>query len=474
MPKADLSQLFKLDEKSLSILDKQYKLTDPFVIHVFSSWRTKAIQNNQFNEWMDLFLSEKLEDALKKYQGIRSEVPAVFIQEFALIEFYLLEKVGQTQIFFDRWLPYYYKNKAQQPLATLFDQLISMKADLWLFQNKPFVNAEIAKLLDSNGADTSRFVLMSKIWRDRVKKDKILDHLALLPLGSPLKIDLGFRAVYFLAKEGKLAEAGKILKTQVWPEVKNSGDPLVLAKYYMNIARLLYQAGADQAALEFYQKIPSSLALYLDAQSEMSWIYLRMGEFEKAQAISRKLNSKALDDFFNPEFYLVESISDLKRCRFEEVRSNLNQFSKSNQDWIKKSNSHQFKPSDELQFLESMRANLARQEVDSRKLGHEYASFSVYAKSLDTDIVKQKNLLTKIHQQMIEKAFFKMRFVKIAQLSYQDAVARNKAPKKSDKVEMKLSATANDKSLVFPKDGVFWPDEVMAEEVEAQDYCVRK
>src|SRR5699024_6961811 len=123
-----------------------------------------------------------------------------------------------------------------------------------------------------------------------------------------------------------LAGAGAVLKRDLEPTLDMNGDPKALASHYLQVARLLYQAGALDAAESFYTRIPNGTPQYLEAREELTWVWLRKGDVAKLRGELVTLGSRVFDDQFQPEVHLVRAISNLKLCYYDEVEQDFRVF----------------------------------------------------------------------------------------------------------------------------------------------------
>lgn len=91
-------------------------------------------------------------------------------------------------------------------------------------------------------------------------------------------------------------------------------------------ARMLYQAGAYDGAISYYQKIPKSSDYWILAQEETAWAYLKKGEPQNALAKGMTITNPVFKGWAGPEAFLVTAIASLRVCDYPEVVSVLERF----------------------------------------------------------------------------------------------------------------------------------------------------
>jgi tetratricopeptide (TPR) repeat protein len=118
-------------------------------------------------------------------------------------------------------------------------------------------------------------------------------------------------------------EAAKLISALL----KDENSPVSQDSLNMTAARMLYQAGSFDGAISFYQKIPKKSDLWIIAQEELAWSYLRKGEAQNALAIGMTITQPVFKGWAGPEAYLVTAIASLRVCDYPEVVNVLDRFS---------------------------------------------------------------------------------------------------------------------------------------------------
>ena len=89
--------------------------------------------------------------------------------------------------------------------------------------------------------------------------------------------------------------------------------------------------------------------------------------------------------------------------------------------------------------------------------------------------VTEYKRLWKNRETILAEAIKKMKFVKIEALTQiQDIVFKKKELGKGIKATNVLSSKETNDKLIFPYDGVFWPDEILNLRSEAKSFCLKK
>jgi tetratricopeptide (TPR) repeat protein len=477
------------------------KIDDGFLMVFFAEWRAQNNLPYEVQSWTLKIFQHKFEEAAHLWSAIAPKIPASFKASSEIAQTYLYWRLGLAQTFFDRFLDQAGEKRYSSTKAFLaLDQLIAPKTAQWILDNAITITTSHKNVIQRLG-ESSEFAKLANAWtalRNGPKAEVIVKKL---PEGHPLKIYLANSAVIYLSKLGKLAEAGRILKVHVEPEIQRIGDPKLLAKHYLNLARLLYQAGAMDAAESFYQRIPNSLPEYLSAQTELTWVHLRKGDVGQLRGSLRTLSSSAFEDRFLPDVYLVRSISNLKLCQYDKVAEDFNAFIKNNQLWAKRITSSLTaeteapKSTDFYLTLAEKAAKLREEEANKlaelakksikaalpavgeqahwKNAANKMIRFSEEAKKT---IALEKRKIWKNREYVLSETIRKMRFVKVEAMSQMRmaSLAQGNDKPVGDQVSTMMSAPIKEEQMVFKFDGVFWPDELFNLYSVAKNFCLSK
>lgn len=133
---------------------------------------------------------------------------------------------------------------------------------------------------------------------------------------------LEWQLVLALAEKEEPAQAAKTLAHLM----KVSNNPIGTDLMTITAARLLYQNGFLDAAINYYEKVPKTSDYWFDAQEEMGWAFIRKGEPGRTLAITKTLVVPAFRAQVGPEPVFLRSLSLLKVCDYPEVTKSFGLF----------------------------------------------------------------------------------------------------------------------------------------------------
>lgn len=493
------------------------QLKDPFTIQFFSHYQ---VQNNlpyDVRAWVSRVLSGEYQHAAHLWTAISKQLPESFRVPAEGAHLYCLWKIGVAQTFFDEWTDRLtQKSFVDSAISLALDQTISGEFNQWLIDQGIAVNesqkALIEKLDIKRGAHYATLKAYVAL-RSGAAGKKALD---LLSVDHPLKAPLAQSVALGLARIGDLAGAGTILKNHVEPAIANRKDPKALAKHYLEVARLLYQAGALDAAAEFYQRVPNGADDYLKAREELAWVWLRSGDTGKLRGELQSLRIGLFEDRFAPDVYVVRSISNLKLCYFSEAEKDLKAFVTTNKQWATKVqealNTEAPPRTGETDFFLTLADNSLKQRTHERDVLETLATQSITAvlpavgpqqhwekakgkaiASLERakkQVAAENRRQWKSRSRVLSEAIRKMQFVKVELYSQVRSLAQEDTSgaggntqssalerETGDRLKADTQAmlkTASAGELVFPFDGVVWPDELFHLTSVAQSKCQSK
>lgn len=95
----------------------------------------------------------------------------------------------------------------------------------------------------------------------------------------------------------------------------------------LNIARVYYETRQYINALSYYQQIPrDSYDMWLDAIWEGAWAFFLIQKYNNALGNLHTIQSPFFINRFYPESYILQAITFLKLCRYDEVKRSLVNF----------------------------------------------------------------------------------------------------------------------------------------------------
>lgn len=484
-----------------------FKLDDAFLVQFFNEWR-KGKLDFEINRWAKLVMSKQNEKAAHLLTVIEQKAPHEFKSAVLGAKLYLYYKMGLSQTFVTEWLQNY-----QSPYlkgTDIYDGLkrvISKNPGKWLLKHPISLSSELSALIDQVDEKAGFFELSLKAYstiNDGLAAQAMLPKL---PDSSALKSLIAQRALLQYARQQDLATAGKVLKRYIEPAIANENNPEQLVRHYLTVARLLYQAGALEASINFYDKIPNGSKKFLQSKAEVLWPLLRMGDVARLRGEMTSLNSDAYDNHFLPDVYLVHSISNLKLCRYKDVQKNFSNFINNNKKWakeiagkLKEQNPKTDKIDWTLSLLNTRIKYLSSEQKRLNSLAKKSIKAALPAVGVQphwtqaaTNIKfalerekKNKALENRRYwknkQALLLSTIRKMRFVKVeamTQIRKYAALAKTNPKSRKTNSEnqsdsVKLGQAANLKGkIVFPFDGVMWPDELFNLYSTAETECLK-
>lgn len=110
--------------------------------------------------------------------------------------------------------------------------------------------------------------------------------------------------------------------------MKQPQNPVDVSLMEITAARMLYQNGYLDAAINYYKKIPKASDYWFEAQEEIGWAYIRKGQPQDTLAVTRTLTQPYFAHLVGPEASFLRTLAQLKVCDYSGVHAALNQFRK--------------------------------------------------------------------------------------------------------------------------------------------------
>ena len=476
-----------------------FKLTDSFLQTLFVEWKSQGQLSFEVNRWFRQILTQDFKGSAHQWTNIQKELPSHLQNTGFYAWTYLTWKLELNQTFVENWRSAR-KLQGNDRVKQALDQFISLSAgQSWTIRNKPFIDpsfkAELTALLNPLGFDLE---LLAWATRHDIQFAKLM--LDRLPLGHPLAMTLATTATLGFARSGEIGEAGKLLKRRVEPELEKIYDVKELPKYYITLARLLYQAGALEASDAFYAKIPRGSEQFLAARAERTWVLLRLARVGELRGELESLSHQVFKTHFLPEVALVRSISNLKLCRYADVAEDFSQFISGHEKWIAQIKEGLAAPEaatvEDPKILEMTQA-LALKNSESQMLKtltqesiqaalpavgeqpHWVAAQAQVLTALEEEKRKlnaEKLRFWKNREIVLAEVIRKMKFVKVEAMSQIRMMAQDDkiaADATTDTVS-KIQSARQKGEQSYPFDGVYWPDELFQLYARAQTRCEGK
>lgn len=487
----------------------EIRLDNPVARLLFNDWSSQRGLSYETNAWVQQFFAGKFETFAHLKTAMASSVDQIqsanFRNSINAAYVYSLYRLDLAQSFMNEWLKAMDNTSfASSPAAFSLDEAVSsiIPMDQWLVDQKIQLTAEQEAIIRKTGMSRHPAWLSLHamiLQRKGMAAEEILSKLG---VNSPFRPKLAMTVALAYAKKNDLGNAAKILKIYYEPWMNQSKDPTARSRYSLEIARLLYQIGSVDGAIQYYQKIPKGSADYITAREELSWCWLRQGNIAELRGNLATLNSSVMSDQFRPESSLVKAISDLKICNYSQVEKDFDVFVKSNKEWAKKIEAAIQAPESATPRIVDDFSQYAMDSVKARAVEitklQELANRSVSA-ALPA-VGQQKHWLAAIrnlNQAMefgkkrqseefrrqwksdkltLQESIRKMQFVKIELLSQVSQVesltSKQEAPKEIMQAAKNKINEQGDHS--FPFDGVIWPDELFKLRALTDGQCAGK
>jgi tetratricopeptide (TPR) repeat protein len=314
-----------------------------------------------------------------------------------------------------------------------------------------------------------------------------------------LKVPLAQTVALSYAKRNDLASSGKVLKRHLEPAIEATKNPKLLAEHYLQVARLLYQAGNLDAAEAYYEKVPNNVPEYLAAREELTWVWLRQGNMPKLRGEIATLNSGLFDKAFAPEVPLVRAVSNLKLCYYDAVEGDIQKFVQTNAKWAKeieealKSEDPQSPPKKDY-FTAVAETSLQKKQAEMNevnKLLEDSVQAVIPAVGPQSHWVVARDQLNKKlelakqskseeyrrqwknMQHALTEGIRKMQFVKVELLTQVKLYGGSTTTLTQKALKVEDVKELNDpQNMTFKFDGVVWPDELFQMRGIAQAKCL--
>ena len=493
--------------------------SDTFLSTFFAERRSALPRMNfDVKSWSNRVLKGEWGPVAHQWSSVADQIPDEFVTPARLAYLRALKELGLAQSFAATYVEYagdgvLTKSEVAKNLATQLGNI-----DNWLIKARPHLSSTqvdwLKKLAVTSPLLAEHPVLLTLkalvLRRSGVEAKSTLESLLVT---HPMTVSLAQTASLGFIHKGDLGSAAQVMKSHLEPALatllKSKGDDPgqstmareTLALHYLNVARLLFQTGQMEAAQEFFEKVPSGSKYFLSAQEELSWVLLRLNNVARVRGQVESLASKVYSDRFQPEVPVVRAISNLKLCYYDKAQQDVEQMSRQYTPWAKRVESalqnseavRPLEPDANTLWVESQVAELTRESLRVHELGQEsikavLPAVGIQKHWLELDKMLGRNLESakqdlaaeyrrqwKNQQLALAEAVRKMRFVRLELLSQVRRLASEQKAKTEQvaslgALEARSVATAGG-DLIYPFDGVVWPDEFFKLRSAAMNRC---
>jgi hypothetical protein len=475
----------EIDFTSKIQVQKQITLDNPFVIQLYSNWKSLSTNDALTNSWVEATLNKDFEKALGLVSNLKISNNDLKLKSMVdATELYLHFELGHYQTFLSRWIDISSSsNFLKSEMGIAIDQIIGEKSTKILIENGFYLSSDRLKNLTKIEAIPSRMNYSLQAFKALRTRENAVVWIGKLSETDPLRIPLAETAILHYSKDGKLGASGKILKSVIEPILSKSNDEEELSLYFMTLGRLLYKANALTEARKYFDLIPESSSYFLEAKSEALWIHIREKDLSRAKGDLASLELKVFDDKFYPEAYLVSAMANIMLCQFKESKNSISRFIEVNKKWAQEITKNLNNP-DALPVknnffltnLEHAKASITKEQkwFDSKKLN------PVYLSTLNDDlaainVVEKKEINNQWQNKkvLLESALYKMKFAKIELISRMRQVENNMMIADMDEVHDQKAATAKNNQIKFPTDRTIWGDELFHMSASVKNKCMQ-
>lgn len=238
------------------------------------------------------------------------------------------------------------------------------------------------------------------------------------------------------------------------------GEDLIL----ITAARLLYQNGALDKAIEYYKKIPRTSDYWLEAVEERAWAHAKQKKYDDAKSDLQTLTAPLFAPHLGPEPYLLQAFVDLKTCDYKAVFETLKLFKERYQKRSQglEALKNNPKSADVQSFFDRIKSE--KTSLTQTKLGADAQKFprlahrdqtlrnAVTAGNKAMALEKIKSL-AQADLTEISNVLKKMHIIEV------EAIQRMHAAQPTTKIDLKDHETGSNQ-IRFPYSGEVWLDEL--------------
>lgn len=451
------------------------KLDSAYAKYLYSVWQLNEELTDDARAWIALVLERKYRAASRS----ETAVPDSFRQAATSARLYTLSKLGLSQTLFDEWVvassdAAFRSSRAgaelNAHLANGFDRFLVDEAIQVSDSSKTQVEALAVSAIPQ--AKSLRALLALR------QGEKALPALTSIEPANAFAIPLARTVALDQVRKGNLKGAAQTLKKHMEPALEAKGDPTLLASHYLLVARLLYQAGALEASRGFYEKVPNAAPQFLQARAELGWTLLKLKDEKSLRGELKTLSSPLFGGKFAPDVQVLQAISDIELCYYSRIPGVLASFQseylphgRAIDQALRSAKTPRPASVDEFALqaeraVAKRRAELKLARKTSRNAVPALKSSLADAKSA---VRKEYRRQWKNQELQLSEAIRKMRFVKIEYMTRVRELVANAAPKA---VSVAASFEKKPDQMIFPFDGVMWPDELFKLQSLAQNQCL--
>ena len=193
-----------------------------------------------------------------------------------------------------------------------------------------FMQSLLAKGLDPNATpEASRAFFYYYLGKDQFAKShwgEAKNAFARITLKSPFFVKASFHLGIIQALENEPAKAIRSFHNVIRHANRLGNAEWLREQATINIARIHYEAKDFVRAIASYAKIPRNSDNWLTALFEASWAFFLMEKPNNTLGNIHTLHSPFFDNRFFPESYILQAVTFLRLCQFEQVKNSVDAF----------------------------------------------------------------------------------------------------------------------------------------------------
>ncbi len=151
-------------------------------------------------------------------------------------------------------------------------------------------------------------------------------HFEMVPSGSPYQLGALFHQGVIANLQGRHSRAIALFEKVLAGTRDRSEYRELQEMSLMNIARVNYEIKRFAEAISYYGQIPRDSENWLDAIWESSWAFFFIEKFNNTLGNIHTIHSPFFENRFYPEAYILQAITFLRMCRFDQVKESMKRF----------------------------------------------------------------------------------------------------------------------------------------------------
>lgn len=209
-------------------------------------------------------------------------------------------------------------SSVNKKLIGLWQGLMQTNENLWSFVDIEWSN----QWTEIFGLPAEVTVIARRFDKD-LSSEKLEELLRKTSKGTWERSWTEWRFVTNLLFQGEDIKAAKLLKHL---QSVTENNPVSTNLMNLTAARMLFQNGYLTEAIRYYEKVAKGSDYWFEAQEEMAWSYLRLGQPQNTLAHSITLMTPDFAADVGPEAFYLTSLGNLKVCDYTAVSNNLKDF----------------------------------------------------------------------------------------------------------------------------------------------------